>query len=153
MQIFQLQLDLQMKRLTSNLTKRLGLQEMRQRGFKPDVRTWGLLLTACAQQALHQKIRQLLLDMKRSGCDPDVGCFESLVLAYANGGRVREGLELLRGLWAKGLAVRQSAYVPLLGACAKARDVVSAKVSRLRVHLFQSRLVVESRAFRWPQIL
>jgi pentatricopeptide repeat protein len=126
---------------------------MKQRGFKPDVRTWSLLLSACAQQALHQKIRQLLLDMKRAGCDPDVGCFESLVLAYANDGRVCEGLELLRGSRAKGLAVRQSVYAPLLGACAKARDVVLAKVSRPRVRLLKGRLVVEFQAFKRPQIL
>ena len=62
------------------------LEDMRQAGFRPDVRAYNILLKGHARDRGVASLQELFEDIKRAGLSPSGATYNTMVDAYADAG-------------------------------------------------------------------
>eukprot|EP00966_Prymnesium_polylepis_P028455 658506-Prymnesium_polylepis.1 len=65
---------------------------MRDGGVRPDVLSYGNVMSACARNGRAQTVLRLLADMRAEGLQPNAFCYNAAINACARARRWRQGI-------------------------------------------------------------
>ena len=95
------------------------LNEMRQKGFPPNVFNYNCAINRCAKGGKWQCALDLLDEMRSRRLAPDEITYSSVINACAKGDEWRRALGLLEEMRTRGLVPNEITYTSVIDACAK----------------------------------
>nr|DAD40434.1 TPA_asm: hypothetical protein HUJ06_014757 [Nelumbo nucifera] len=98
------------------------LQEMRKKGFSPNVSSFNSLMEACCKEDLLRPAKRLWDEMFASGCHGNLKTYNTLIRKFSETGEVEDAQRLFHHMLEKGVAPDIITYTSLLeGLCREAK--------------------------------